>query len=101
MAHQLILGFTGVTEEQYWAVDRALGTHMASDHGDIPPGLRSHTFGRTADGEFLVTEVWDTVEDQQAFMDARLGRALVEGGITGPPSQMTWLEVLAHRDFAD
>jgi hypothetical protein len=44
-----------------------------------------------------VTEIWDTPEHQARFMEGRLGAALVEGGIEGPPSSVTWIELVAHH----
>ena len=41
-------------------------------------------------------EVWRSQEDQKRFMDERLGKALQECGITGPPSRMEWLDLAAY-----
>jgi hypothetical protein len=30
-------------------------------------------------------------------MKGRLGAALAEGGIDGPPSSVTWIELVAHQ----
>ena len=30
-------------------------------------------------------------------MEERLGEALAKGGITGPPSSITWIELVAHH----
>jgi hypothetical protein len=32
-------------------------------------------------------------------MEDRLGRALQEGGISGPPSRAEWLDLAAHRNL--
>lgn len=32
-------------------------------------------------------------------MESRLGRALQEGGVEGPPSRMEWLGHLNHQDL--
>ena len=45
----------------------------------------------------MVTEVWDTPEHQARFMEDRLADALVEGGVTAPPSSVTWIELVAHH----
>jgi hypothetical protein len=34
-------------------------------------------------------------------MNERLGKALQEGGVKGPPSRVEWLELSAHRTFDD
>jgi len=44
-----------------------------------------------------VIEVWDTPDHQARFMEGRLGEALAKGGITGPPSRITWIELVAHH----
>ena len=30
-------------------------------------------------------------------MEGRLGEALAKGGIAGPPSSVTWIELVAHH----
>jgi hypothetical protein len=30
-------------------------------------------------------------------MEERLGEALAKGGITGPPSSVSWMELVAHH----
>ena len=40
---------------------------------------------------------FDSPEHQARFMEKRLGAALVEGGITGAPSSVTWIELVAHH----
>lgn len=42
-------------------------------------------------------EVWDTPEQQAKFMDERLGEALQKGGVAGPPTSVTWVELFAHQ----
>jgi len=41
--------------------------------------------------------VWDSPAHQAKFMEDRLGPALVKGGITGPPSSITWIELVSHQ----
>jgi len=41
--------------------------------------------------------VWDTPEHQARFMDERLAEALVKGGISGPPSSVTWIELVSQH----
>lgn len=42
-------------------------------------------------------EVWESREDQERFMQDRLGRALQEGGVSGPPSRVEWLGLAAYH----
>jgi hypothetical protein len=97
MAAELILEFEGVTAKEYYAVNKALGIDVESGEGNWPEGMISHAGGLREDGHFVVTEVWDSVKDQEAFMSSRLSSALVEGGIAGPPSKVTWIELIQHR----
>jgi hypothetical protein len=97
MAAGLILEFEGVTLKEYKAVNDALGIDMGTGEGDWPDGLVSHSAGLNEDGHLVVMEVWDTPDHQASFMEDRLGAALAEGGITEPPSSVTWIEVEAHH----
>ena len=97
MPAELILEFEGVTTKEYEAVNAALGIDMGSGEGDWPDGLITHAAGLNADGHLVVTEVWDTPEHQARFMDERLGAALAKGGVSGPPSSITWIELVAHH----
>jgi hypothetical protein len=45
-------------------------------------------------------EVWDTQEDQNQFMEDRLGPALQAAGVTGPPSRMEWVNLAAYHTAA-
>ncbi len=96
MAAGLLLEFDGVGREQYEAVNRALGIDAATGEGDWPDGLLTHAAGAKPGG-WVVMEVWESQEAQGRFMENRLGRALQEGGITGPPSRVEWLELAAHH----
>lgn len=51
----------GVTEEQYSAMHAVLGPK-----GKVAPGAVLHMAGPTQGG-WLITEVWETKEDQQRF----------------------------------
>ncbi len=95
MPDTLILEFTGVGEQEYRAVNRELGIDMDTGQGNWPPGLLMHSAGQAADGTFVVTEVWSSQDDQAAFMDSRLGKALAAGGITAVPS-VRWVPAIAH-----
>lgn len=96
MADALILEFEGFGEETYRRVNELLGIDMESGEGDWPTGLISHT-GAAKSGGWIVFEVWDSRSDQESFMAERLGQALQEGGVEGPPSRQEWLEISAHR----
>jgi hypothetical protein len=98
MAAGLILEFEGVTLKEYEAVNDALGIDMGTGEGDWPDGLVSHSAGLNEDGHLVVLEVWDTPEHQARFMEGRLGEALGKGGITEPPSSVTWIELAAHHN---
>jgi hypothetical protein len=101
MAAAVILEFEGVTPKEYDAVNAVLGIDPDTGEGDWPDGLVSHSAGLNDAGQLVVIEVWDTPEHQARFMDGRLGAALAEGGITGPPSAVTWIELVAHRYLGD
>jgi hypothetical protein len=97
MAAGLILEFEGQTLEHYNKVNEALGIDTESGTGDWPDGLVSHSAGLNEDGHLVVMEVWDSPEHQAAFMEGRLGEALAKGGIEGPPSSVTWIELEAYH----
>ena len=98
MAAGVILEFEGVTKKEYDAVNAALGIDQETGEGDWPDGLVTHTAGLNEDGHLVVIEVWDTPEHQARFMEERLGAALAKGGITSPPSSVTWIELMAHHN---
>ncbi len=97
MAVELILEFEGVTTNEYEAVNKDLGIDPDSGEGNWPDGLVAHSAGLNDDGHLVVIEVWDTREHQAKFMEERLGEALAKGGVTGPPSSVTWIELVSHR----
>jgi len=97
MASELILEFEGVTTKEYDAVNAALGIDMKTGKGDWPAGLQTHAAGLNENGHLVVIEVWDTPEHQAKFMETRLGEALAKGGVTSPPSRVTWIELVAHH----
>ena len=98
MAVGLILEFSGIGKAEYDAVDKALGLDMYTKTGDFPDGLITHAAGTSDRGTFIVAEVWASQAHQEKFMQSRLGAALHEGGVTGPPT-ITWIELLAHQEF--
>ena len=96
MAVALLLEFEGVGVEQYNAVNERLQIDMATGQGDWPEGLLFHA-GGAKPGGWVVMEIWASQEDQQRFMERRLGRALQEGGITEPPTRVEWLDLAAYH----
>jgi hypothetical protein len=100
MADGLILEFEGFGADTYERVNELLGIDMVSGQGNWPEGLLAHT-GGAKDGGWVVFEVWASRADQERFMNERLGKALQEGGVDGPPSRVEWLELSAHRTFGD
>lgn len=96
MAEGLILEFDGVGREEYDAVNEKLGIDQESGQGDWPEGLLFHAGGAKPQG-WVVFEVWESQQAQEQFMNQRLGRALQEGGINGPPSRVEWLDLAAHN----
>jgi hypothetical protein len=93
MSEALILEFKGATAAQYAAVNTILGIDAETGEGDWPPGLISHAGAATAEGDLLVFELWETQEDQGAFMASHLGPALGQEGLPDP-SRVEWLSVL-------
>ena len=97
MAEGLILEFEGVGREEYEAVNGRLGIDMESGEGDWPAGLLFHA-GGAKPGGWVVFEVWESRQAQEQFMSGRLARALQEGGISGPPARVEWVELAAHHN---
>ena len=98
MADVVILEFEGVGAEEYERVNGLLGIDMQTGEGDWPPGLLMHS-AATKPGGLVVYEIWASQADQEEFMGGRLGKALADGGIEGPPSRVEWLGHLAHHDL--
>jgi hypothetical protein len=96
MADALILEFAGVGLDRYWAVNKALGIDVGTGAGEWPDGLLFHSGGTGPDG-LVVYEIWESKDAQARFMQERLGRALQEGGVTGAPSRVEWLELAGYR----
>ena len=99
MAELLVLEFEGVDKEMYEKVNGILGIDSVSGEGDWPKGLLVHSAGRTANG-WMVTEVWDSREDQDNFMKSTLGAALQKAGVDKPPTKAEWTALHAHHQPA-
>jgi hypothetical protein len=97
MADALILEFEGYGVDDYERVNGRLGIDMQTGEGPWPEGLLTHS-AAVKEGGLLIYEVWASKADQERFMEERLGRALEEGGVEGPPSRMEWLELQAHHN---
>jgi hypothetical protein len=100
MPAELILTFEGVSENEYHAVNKALGIDPGSSD-NWPDGMLMHAAGLNDAGHLVVTEVWESTAKQETFLTERLQPALVEGGISGPPSSVTWIELISHLNLSD
>jgi hypothetical protein len=78
-------------------VNGYLGIDARTNEGDWPDGMVSHTAGMGDNGNCVVFEVWDSKDDQQAFMQSRLGASLAKAGVP-EPSRFEWFEVEGHRE---
>jgi len=91
MAIMMRMVWDGVTPEQYEAARK-----LVNWEGDVPAGAIYHVsaFG---DGALHVTDVWDSAEAFQAFVDRRLMPGVQQLGIQGQPR----VEIYpAHATFA-
>ncbi len=91
-----MLEFDGFDKDDYAKVNSILGIDMDSGEGDWPPGLLSHSAGRTETG-WTVIEVWESREAQDEFMKSRLGAALQQAGVNGPPKRAEWTKLHRHH----
>ncbi|MBJ7595244.1 MAG: hypothetical protein JF886_10360 [Candidatus Dormibacteraeota bacterium] len=96
MAELLVLEFDGFGEDVYRKVNEALGIDPENGDGDWPAGMITHAGGKTPTG-WIVVEVWDSRESQEKFMNERLGAALQQGGVQGPPKKADWTSLTAHH----
>lgn len=82
MAYLMHHFWPGGTEEQYRATVGAV--HPASG---LPDGQTFHAAGPT-DGGFLITAVWNSKAEADAFMSGTLMAAMpIEGGFSGAPEE--------------
>lgn len=79
MAIMMIMEWEGVTAQQYDDVRAEVGWLR-----DAPVGGRVHVAAATETG-LRITDVWDSAEDFQHFVDARLMPAVEKLGIPGQP----------------
>jgi selenophosphate synthase len=90
MSYLQIHFWPGGTEEQYQAMIKVLHPN------GLPEGQRSHTSG-PAEGGYLISVLWDSKEQSEAFMANTLLPALpVDGGFAGPPEER--IAQVAHHD---
>ena len=81
----ILARFTGAPSLSADDYDRTLP--VIEQSGEWPPrGLEYHVAFKASDGSFRVSEIWDSMEDFEAF-GARLMPILAEHGIelAGPP----------------
>jgi selenophosphate synthase len=91
MSYLLTHFWPGGTEEQYRATVKAV--HPESG---LPEGQRSHTAGPT-EGGYLISVVWDSKEQSDAFVQNTLVAAMpVAGGFAGAPEERG--AEVAHHD---
>ena len=95
MSEALFFEFSGVSADDYHAVNAVLGLDPVTGSGDWPAGLLSHTGAASTSGGFMLFEVWDSQESQGAFMASRLGPALAQVGLV-EPTRLEWLSVVGH-----
>src|SRR3984957_20263329 len=97
MPEVFILEFEGLGADAYDRVNKVLGINMDTGEGDWPAGLHTHLAGPTEGGGWIVVEVWESQEDQDAFMQSRLGAGLAQAGVTGEPKRAEWTKPHAHH----
>jgi len=79
MAITMTMRWPGVTKEQYLAALKEIDWE-----NDIPKGARFHVASFGDDG-FRVTDIWETAEDFQNFVNSRLIPGTQKVGIQGQP----------------
>jgi hypothetical protein len=91
MAVVMSMRWSGVTKEQYDEVRRRVDFE-----GDRPSGGNLH-IASFDDDALYVTDIWDSPEDFQRFVDTRLMPAVQELGLPGEP-EVTFRQ--AHLIYA-
>lgn len=83
--------------ELYDAVNERIGLEAMEEK---PPGAHVHIAAVGEEGGFKVIEVWDSVEDDERFLDSGLGQAIQEvlGEAGVPDPAITDLDV-HHLDW--
>ena len=87
MATVMVMHWPEVTREQYEAARELVGWER-----DVPDGARAHVAWMASDG-FHVVDVWDSPEQFQSFVAARLTPGIQQIGIEGEP-RVTFHELL-------
>jgi len=91
MAVVMIMKWQGVTPDQY---DRV--RELVNWEGDVPSGAQFHVVSFDGEGA-RVTDIWESAEQFQQFVDQRLMPGVKQVGIQGEPQ----VEIYpAHRTFA-
>jgi hypothetical protein len=75
----MVMTWDGVTVEQYEAARRVVNWE-----GDVPPGGMVHV-AAIEDGRLHVTDVWESPEELDAFVQSRLMPGVQQVGIQGQP----------------
>ena len=82
-------GWTGWTDEELAGITAPTLIVMGDRDftTNVPEGLVAHSAGPVGDDGWVVSEVWQSREAQEAFMGGRLGEALAAIGVP-PPAQV-------------
>jgi hypothetical protein len=83
MAVAIEMRFTGATLDQYDEVMRLMDLHGP------PEGALFHWVAPTDDG-IIVVDVWETMEQFEAFAQEQIGPNTAKAGIAGPPDMTTY-----------
>jgi hypothetical protein len=79
MAVVMLMEWEGVTPEQYEQARK-----LVNWEGNVPAGARIHV-AACSDKGLRVTDVWESPEDFQRFVDTRLTPGVQQLGIQGQP----------------
>ena len=92
MAVAIIMEFAGTTLEQYDQINKKMGL---TPGGPGPVGSISH-WATATDNGLQVTDVWESREQFDAFVQEKIGPLSIEVGFAGPP-KLTYFDV--HNYF--